>query len=167
MSGVGLCCNRQAAIYALDYGGTRHPRRSPPITWTGGYRELQNERTHFSTKPSSRKKIPCQKQSLLETSWCHFSKTTALFNQVIHHYDKVKPKKLSSFTLMLYAEGYASKSIAKPSLTSTRPCSALNPIGPIPLQSCLWQSSCAAAIGLSFLWTQLGHLRSVPLGSPK
>ncbi len=33
------------------------------------------------------------------SKWCHFSTTITLFNQVIHHNDKVEPKKLHSFTL--------------------------------------------------------------------
>ncbi len=33
------------------------------------------------------------------SEWCHFSTALILFNQVIHHDDKVKPKKLSSFTM--------------------------------------------------------------------
>ncbi len=33
------------------------------------------------------------------SKWSHFSTTITLFNQVIHDNDKVKPKKLSSFTL--------------------------------------------------------------------
>ncbi len=33
------------------------------------------------------------------SEWCHFSTTITLFNQAIHHNDKVKSKKLSSFTL--------------------------------------------------------------------
>ncbi len=33
------------------------------------------------------------------SKWCQFSTSTTLFNQVIRHNDKVKPKKLSSFTL--------------------------------------------------------------------
>ncbi len=33
------------------------------------------------------------------SKWCHFSTPITLFNQVIHHNDKVKPSKLSSFTL--------------------------------------------------------------------
>ncbi len=33
------------------------------------------------------------------SEWCHFSTTITLFNQVIHHDDKVRPKKLSRFTL--------------------------------------------------------------------
>ncbi len=33
------------------------------------------------------------------SEWCHFSTTITLFNQVIHHNDKVKTKQLSSFTL--------------------------------------------------------------------
>ncbi len=35
------------------------------------------------------------------SEWCHCSTTITLFNQVIHHNDKVKPKKLSSFTLII------------------------------------------------------------------
>ncbi len=35
----------------------------------------------------------------LSSKWCHFSTIITLFNQVIHHNDKVKPKKLSGFTL--------------------------------------------------------------------
>ncbi len=31
--------------------------------------------------------------------WCHFSTTVTLFNQLLHHNDKVKTKKMSSFTL--------------------------------------------------------------------
>ncbi len=33
------------------------------------------------------------------SEWCHFSTTVTLFNQLIHHNDKVKLKKLSSFIL--------------------------------------------------------------------
>ncbi len=35
------------------------------------------------------------------SEWCHFSTKITLFNQVIHHDDKVKLKKLSSFTLSM------------------------------------------------------------------
>ncbi len=35
------------------------------------------------------------------SEWCHFLNTITLFNQVIHHNDKVKPKKLFSFTLKM------------------------------------------------------------------
>ncbi len=34
------------------------------------------------------------------SKWCHFSTTVTLFNQVIHHNDKVKPKKSSSLTTL-------------------------------------------------------------------
>ncbi len=33
------------------------------------------------------------------SEWCHFSTAITLFNQVIHNNEKVKPKKLSSFSL--------------------------------------------------------------------
>ncbi len=39
------------------------------------------------------------KVSLLSGGVCHFSKIITLFNQVIYHNDKVRPKNLSSFTL--------------------------------------------------------------------
>ncbi len=32
---------------------------------------------------------------------CYFPTTSGLFSQVIHHNDKVKPKKLSGFTLTI------------------------------------------------------------------
>ncbi len=49
------------------------------------------------------KKISWLKQGLLETNSAVngviFPTTITLFNQVIHHYDRVKTKTLSSFTL--------------------------------------------------------------------
>ncbi len=37
------------------------------------------------------------------SEWCHFSTTITLFDQVIHHNDKVKPKMLFSFTLIFWS----------------------------------------------------------------
>ncbi len=64
---------------------------------------------HFSAKPSKRKyhgKKPGLVGDQFCSERCHFSTTITQFNQLIHHNDKVKPKKLSRFTLNKISLGF-------------------------------------------------------------
>ncbi len=76
MSGAGLF--GPVAVFALDYG-----RRSLPVTWTGGYRELQNERTQSQSSAAA---VISSKQAMDSSAFAQVEDTSARPSKEQHNF---------------------------------------------------------------------------------